>query len=131
MLASVGLVAEPGIRAGADASTDLRDELLVAERRQREALAFDEAGEDEWAIANDCLLLLATLTRQASIGERIDAAEVVALRARAMATFERLGDDYGMSVTMVTTAMLAIAQGDLDRAADQAAAAQADHAAHR
>ncbi len=125
VLACVGLVAEPGIRPGADAATDLRDELLLAERRLREALAFDETGGDEWAIANDCLLLLATLTRQASIGEQFDAVEVDALRARALATFERLGDDYGMSVTMVTTAMLAIAQGDLDRAADQAAAAQA------
>ena len=32
---------------------------------------------------------------------------------------------------MVTTAMLAIAQGDLDRAADQAAAAASHHAADR
>ena len=124
MLAYVGLVAEPGIRAGADASTDLHDELLVSERRQREALAFDEAGGDEWAIANDCLLLLVTLARQASVGERIDAVEVVALRARALALFEQLGDDYGMSVTMVTSAMLAIARGDLERAADEAAAIQ-------
>ena len=46
------------------------------------------------------------------------------MRARAQATFERLGDDYGMSVTMVTSAMLAIAHGDLERAADHAAAAQ-------
>ena len=125
MLASVGLVAEPGIRAGADASTDLHDELLVAEHRQREALALDEVGGDEWAIANDCLLLLSTLTRQASVGERIDVAEVDALRACASAMFEQLGDDYGMSVTMVTSAMLAIAQGDLERAADEAAAAEA------
>ena len=44
VLAMAGLVAEPGIRSGANAATDLRDELLVAEHRQREALAFDEAG---------------------------------------------------------------------------------------
>ena len=64
VLASVGLIAEPGIRTGADALTDLHEELQLAERRQREALAFDEGGDDEWAIANDCLLLLSTLTRR-------------------------------------------------------------------
>jgi predicted ATPase/DNA-binding SARP family transcriptional activator len=124
VLAMAGLVAEPGIKPGAHVATDLHDELLLAEHRQREALAFDQAGDDGFAIANDCLVLLATLTRQASIGERVDAAEVDTLRARAASTYERLGDDYGMSVTMVTDAMLAVAQGDLDRARSQAAAAE-------
>ncbi len=125
VLATAGLVAEPGIRLGADTATDLHEELLIAERRQREALAFDEAGEDERVIANDCLLLLSTVTRQASIGERIDLEEADALRSRAVAAFGRLQDDYGMSVTMITTAMLAIARGDLERAGSEAAAAQA------
>ena len=78
----VGLVAEPGIRAGADASdractTSCWSPNAVSARRWRST----RPAATSWAIANDCLLLLVTLARQASVGERIDAVEVVALRA--------------------------------------------------
>ena len=40
-----------GDQVRGNAATDLRDELPLAEARQREALAFDEAADDQWPVA--------------------------------------------------------------------------------
>ena len=70
VLSRCGLVSEPGLRRGPD-GTSLRAQLELAETRQREALAIDEANGDELAAAYDRLMLLNTLARQASIGELV------------------------------------------------------------
>ena len=108
-LAMAGNLAEPSIRPGAAAPTDLRHELKIAETHQREALAFDdEHGYDDEA-ASVCLLLHNTLTRQASMGEPVDLDEAAAVFERARNSFDRRGDDYGSSMTRINAALLAIA----------------------
>ena len=116
VLAMSGLVTE-STRSGTDRVTaSLRGELAQAEERQREALAIDERRGDRVAIAYDCLQLVATMARRASIGDVVEPHESADWLQRAVTTFDEVGDDYGSVVTRVTDAMLAIAQGDMSRA---------------
>ena len=116
VLAMSGLVTE-STRSGTDRVTaSLRGELAQAEERQREALAIDEQRGDRVAIAYDCLQLVATMARRASMGDVVEPHESADWLQRAVTIFDEVGDDYGSVVTRVTDAMLAIAQGDMSRA---------------
>ena len=125
VMSQAGLMAEPRHLGDGSATTELKDELVVAERDQREAIAIHrQHGDDPVELAFAQLLLLATLTRRASMGESLrqgEAAALVARRRRRRST--RRSDDYGSAVIRTTDAILAIAEGDLERAAAQADAA--------
>jgi predicted ATPase/DNA-binding SARP family transcriptional activator len=124
VLSMSGLITE-STSSGTDRVTArVHEDLARAEARQREALAFDETGHDRAAIAYDCLQLLATMARRASIGGAVSPEEPAAWLARGAAIFDELGDDYGSIVIRVTEAVLAIAQGDPARAAAHIAVAE-------
>ena len=125
VMATGGLLAEPTsptvVEDGAGGA--IHDELALAEARQRQALAIYLSGDDELDTAFARLLLLATLTRQASAGEPVDRAEATALVDESTAAFDGLGNDYGSAVVRVTDAIMAVCHGELERAAAAAEAA--------
>ena len=124
VLANAGLMAEPRHRGSASPATELHDELTTAERDHREAIAlYHRHGSDPVDLAYAELLLLATLTRRASMGDSLAPGEAAALVASAAATFDAAGDDYGSSIIRTTDAILAISEGDLARAAADVEAA--------
>jgi hypothetical protein len=124
VLAYAGLMAEPRHRGATSPATELHDELATAERDHREALAtYRRLGHDPLDLAYAELLLLATLTRRASMGDALPRGEAAALLASGAAAFDAAGDDYGSSVIRTTDAILAISEGDLPRAAADVEAA--------
>jgi predicted ATPase/DNA-binding SARP family transcriptional activator len=120
VLSHAGLMAEPRHTGDGSPGTELKDELAAAERDQREAIELQRRHGDARDVAYAELLLLATLTRQASLGETLRPGEAAALVASATATFDTCGDDYGSAVIRTTDAILAISEGDLERATARA-----------
>ena len=78
---------------------------------------IDEANDDAEAVAYDCLVLLSTLTRQASTGEALVPGEAENLFARGVELADHIGDDFASGLIRITDSMLAVAQGDRERAA--------------
>lgn len=122
VMASIGLLAEP-IAEGPRATETMHGALLLAERRQRDAIAIVAERGDDRDLATCQLLLLSTLNRRASAGEVINEDEADALVAASSAAFDRLGDDFGSAMVRTTDSLLAIARGDLTRAATSVEAA--------
>ena len=83
----------------------------------RRALALAELGDDELDQARAATLLLATLGRRSASGVAIDLDEFASLGRRALASYERVGDDYGVGSIWVMEATTALTVGDLERAA--------------
>ncbi len=124
VLANAALMAEPRHRGDGPPGTELHDDLVLAERDHREAIAIHaEHGGDPLEVAYAQLLLLATLTRRASLGESSRPGEADTLVDSAAAIFDAAGDDYGSALIRLTDAILAISEGDLRRAAADADAA--------
>jgi predicted ATPase len=125
VMATGGLLAEPTsptvVEDGAGGA--IHDELALAEARQRRALEIYGGGDDVLDTAFARLLLLATLTRQASAGQPVDRAEAAALADESAAAFDALGNDYGSAVVRVTDAIMAVCHGELAQAEAAAEAA--------
>jgi hypothetical protein len=118
-----GLLADFGSRR--DQPGGFEQELDLADRRQREAVALSLTAGDELAVAYAQAQHALTLTRRRLAGIRADPAEIETLIVTAARVFEAHADEFGCGITRTIEAVGCLAAGDLDRcraAADTARA---------
>jgi hypothetical protein len=118
-----GLLADFG--SGRDQPGGFEQELDLADRRQREAVALSLASGDELAVAYARAQHALTLTRRRLAGVPADPAEAEALILAAAHAFAEHGDQFGCGITRTIEAVGWLAVGDLDRCRAVAATARA------
>jgi predicted ATPase/DNA-binding SARP family transcriptional activator len=108
-----GLLADFG--GGPDQPGRLENDLELAEQRQREAVADGLAAGAAILVAYARLQLSVTLTRRLMAGFGVDSTEISRNVDEAIETFERHGDDFGVGLTRLIEAVLALSMGDSHR----------------
>jgi hypothetical protein len=113
MLTWSGLLAD----FGGGARADLQAELLLAERRQREAIAIGTQRQDEQILTRARSQCSLTLTRQRLAGLAVDQDDIDEMIEAALSGYAGCGDDFGTGQTYTVRAVGLMAAGHLEACA--------------